>query len=425
MSNVIAVLLALCQLISLITGTGAVTVFDRDNGSSASLAVSQRCAYRAELLAESYYNNTYYSIPEVLTLCVGGGTAATCWEYGGAISLSYKLALLDKSELTRTDELIASLDYYRHEDENGNFAGYAVARAHGKGYAGDGVAYDDNMWICRDLAALYELSGDGRYLDKAVEIADFLISNAFTELDPEIFRAYGIEVAPGTPLGGFYWDSRHDALHTCSNGPAAQCLAALYRITGNALYLEYAEKSYNFLKTLINPDGVFYDLMAFTKDGDNAITGIMGRSEEYYSYNSGSPVTAAVELYRATGNTAYLSDASVMAADAQRYFVRESAIDGVKAYPSGNVWFNLILLNGFIALAPYDSACEEYIADMLDAIDYAYTYNRAERKEAFGGTFLPRDWINGFSENAGDDYNALVASANAEIYATLALYYGA
>ena len=85
----------------------------------------------------------------------------------------------------------------------------------------NGISYDDDMWLARDIVYMYELTGDQKYLDYAIEIADYLIKYAYVDLDPQIFIDFGIEgVNPEKEMGGFYWDSYLDMLHTCSNGPA-------------------------------------------------------------------------------------------------------------------------------------------------------------------------------------------------------------
>ncbi len=415
-------LLCIAQLFSILFGGGMPAVFHNSTDKPGA-SEFEKCEIRANLLAGSYYNNCYFPLPNKLIMVVGwNDTASSCWEYGALFSLTVKMAALDSGYLKKCEKVIDGLQYYRHDNADGSFGGYAVTRANKKGGADSGIAYDDNMWLCRDFVALYELTGNKKHLDYATQIADFIIASGYTDLDPQVLHDYGFDIPQGVQVGGFYWDSRHDALHTCSNGPAVQCLAALYRLTGKEEYLSHAEKAYTFLKYLENADGVFYDLMAFEKDDSNNITGVMGLAEDFYSYNSGSPITAAVELYRVKGSKEYLVDASRWANCADRFFAKDSA-SGVKSYPGSNVWFNMILLNGFCALAPYDPACKGYIENIGKSIDFAYDNYLYERAELFGGTFIPRDWTAGYTDDWGGDFNSINVSANAEIYATLAIYY--
>lgn len=391
-----------------------------DSGYSASLPTYERDAYRAELLSGGYYNSYWFEPLSLLTNRPHGEIEFN-WGYCGLLSLTYKMSMLDDSYIGKSEQVVEGLDYFRRVVDR-RFDGYSHSRALFKNGATNGVSYDDNMWLARDLIGLYELTNERKYLNRAVEIAEYIIRAAFVDLDPQIFRDYGFTVDTDTPLGGFYWDDRHDALHACSNGPAIQLLAALYRLTGNELYLNKAVKSYNFLQYLVRSDGVFHDLMRFSKDSENNITGILRPDGPPYSYNSGSPITGAVELYRATGASKYLDTAKYWAASADTYFAKDSDVDGLKKYPSGNIWFNLILLNGYVALTPYDAEnTAVYIAHMQNSIDYAYD-NYITRRSLLYGPSLPGDWINGWGDQDQKDIWVLNASSQAEIYATLAIY---
>lgn len=420
LKQILSFSLVLVQIFSLFTSG---KIFEKpvvDSGYSASLPTYERDAYRAELLSEGYYNSYWFEPVSILTNRPHGDIEFN-WGYCGLLSLTYKMATLDDAYLPKAEKVVEGLRYFRRLVDR-RFDGYSHSRALLKDGATNGVSYDDNMWLARDLIGLYELTNDRLYLNRAAEIADYIIRAAFVDLDPQIFRDYGFTADPDTPLGGFYWDDRHDALHACSNGPAIQLLAALYRLTGNEDYLDKAVKSYNFLQYLVRSDGVFHDLMRFSKDSENNITGILRPDGPPYSYNSGSPITGAVELYRATGANKYLDTAKYWAASADTYFAKDSDVDGLKKYPSGNIWFNLILLNGYVALAPYDAEnTAVYIAHMQNSIDYAYDNYVTDRSLLYGPS-LPGDWINGWGDQDPKDVWVLNASSQAEIYATLAIY---
>lgn len=415
--------LVLVQLFNLFA-TGK--IFEKpavDDGYSAALPAYERNIYRAKVLSDGYYDSFWYEPVSVLTNRPHREIESN-WGYGGLLSLTYKMARLDSSYLAKCEKVVDGLRYYRRVVD-GKFDGYSYFRSFFKDKTTSGVAYDDNMWLARDLIGLYELTEQRKYLNLAVEIADYIIRDAFVDLDPQIFRDYGFSAEDGTPLGGFYWDDRHDALHACSNGPAVQLLAALYRITGNGTYLEHAEKSYNFLQYLVRPDGVLHDLMRFNKDSENNITGIIHPDGPPYAYNSGSPITGAVELYKATAETKYLDTAKYWAASADAYFAKDSGVDSLKSFPTGNIWFNLILLNGYTALAPYDAEnTAVYINNVQKSIDYAYEHYLTKSRRPVYGQYLPNDWINGWGSQNPKDVWVLDTSSQAEIFATLAIYEG-
>jgi hypothetical protein len=392
----------------------------QDDGYSASLPVYERDFYRAKILSDGYYESYWIEPLHILTSTPLDGVEAN-WCYGGLLSLTYKLAKIDDSYIEKCATVVEGLRYYRRKVGR-NFDGYSYFRSIFKETTVTGVAYDDNMWLARDLIGLYELTGETKYLDLAIEIADYLIRSAFVDLDPQMFIDFGYEAERGMPLGGFFWDDHHDAIHACSNGPAVQLLAALYRLTGNEIYLEHAVKSFNFLRFLVRWDGVLHDQMRFLKDGFNNIIGIKGPAGPPFSYNSGAPITGAIELYKVTGEEEYLSIARYWAASAHAYFAMDSHVEGIKRYPTINIWFNAILLNGFLALEPYSPEdCAVYINSMQASIDYAYD-NFLTPSRPFFGPFLPDDWVGGWGHQDPKDMWVLNAGAQAEIYATLAYY---
>lgn len=416
MTKFLAVLLGIIQFFSVFL-SGQFFLPVKDNGETAVMETQERCEERAKILAHSLYRNYYVKPFNVLVMNDDFTGVATNWEYGALLSLSVSMAQIDESYIDECEKVVDGLKYYRHLGDKLEFKGYAVKRSEIPYAADEGVAYDDNMWVCRDLVALYELTNNKKYLNLATEITDFLISDAYIDLDPSFLREAGYDVPDN--IGGFYWDNRHEALHTCSNGPAIQSLAALYRITGNETYLVHAQNAYNFVKTLITPDGVFYDLMRFVKDENNVPVGVLNIDKATYTYNSGSPITGAVELYKVTNDESYLDDAKYWAESAYNYYAKDTDA-GIKEYPS-RAWFALVLLNGFCALKPYDDSCKTYINSFLEGIDYAYDNYRSEDYFHFGGTALPHSWAYGFGKE-NDDTSVQNVASNAEIYARLAVY---
>lgn len=90
--------------------------------------------------------------------------------------------------------------------------------------------------------------------------------------------------------------------NACSNGPAALIAARLYRINGNQEDLDWAVNIYKWEReNLFNPaTGAIYDNV-------NGETGEL--STLSLSYNQGTFLGAAYELYKITGEESYLKDA--------------------------------------------------------------------------------------------------------------------
>lgn len=381
---------------------------------------------RARMLADSYYANYFCESGKYLKQYNVRPESSGCWDLTAMLTVLTKVSAFDDSYVKKADNSLEALSYYLRV-EHGVFYGYTGSRASQPYAATAGVYYDDNMWIGRDLVELYKTTGHRRYLDAAFDIADMLIRDGYTDLDPVMFfDKFG--VYPAGDIGGFYWNYEHDALHACSNAPAAQFLAALSGVADNGKgdqYLDYAIKSYRFLKYLERSDGVFHDLMRFHKGEGNVILSVAGPDGPPYSYNSGAPITAAVELYERTGETHYLDDAKRWAACADAYFARDTQTQGLKAY-TDLVWFREILLNGYAAVLKYDPSVLSYIQNMENSVNHAYDCYRMRGVFCLYKGFLPADWVNGYAGLFSDDRlmsSALSQIPHAGIYATPAEIY--
>ncbi|MCL2023019.1 MAG: glycoside hydrolase family 76 protein [Oscillospiraceae bacterium] len=350
-------------------------------------------------------------------------TAAGCWDTTALLTIYTKLAEIDSAYIKDADRAIQALGHYgRQGSDCSAYTGeWSMFQNNSRGQ----VYYDDNMWVGRDLVALYNLTDDEKYLERAIVIADMIIAEGWVDLDQEMFTTrFGR--APGGELGGFYWRDDHVALHVCSNGPAIQFLAQLSQVANNGKgdeYLDYAVKSYRFLQYLERDIGVFWDLMTFHKDADNNIIGINVREGSSFSYNSGTPISSAIELYKLTGDEAYLEDAIRWSSSADAFFAKDSDVDGVKSF-TDLPWFREILLMGYIDLYEFDEDALGYIQNMEDSINYGYENHRLNGVLGFNQNVIPRNWVSGF-EDKDEMRNAaaLEQIPCAGIYASLALFY--
>lgn len=166
------------------------------------------------------------------------------------------------------------------------------------------VFVDDMDWIVLAQLRMFETTNNETYLSKAKQM-----------YNDWIWPTWGPENE--TPwYGGITWktDGRKSK-NACSNGPAAIIAARIYTLYDKAkdpgnktrqAYLDEAIKIYTWLRdNLYNPaDGKVSDNM-------NATGNI---SPAAYTYNQGTFIGAAHELYKITGNKQYLSEA-VKAAD--------------------------------------------------------------------------------------------------------------
>ncbi|MCL2299328.1 MAG: glycoside hydrolase family 76 protein [Firmicutes bacterium] len=402
----------------------------RPAGPDATFAMeskAEKYRARASILAASAEKNFFDKLSPMLHNSSSQQfTPAGCWDATALLTMYTKLAALDGKYVKCADRALDTLEFYGRKTPGGGFSAYTGKWTMCKNASDGQVYYDDNMWVGRDLVKLYRLTGDKKYLHRAIAVADMLLAEGWTDLDEGMFgQKFGR--APGGPLGGFYWRDDREALHMCSNGPAAQFLTLLAGAADNgkgAYYLGCAKKCYRFLSYLEQPSGVFWDLMRFHKDADNNITGIERAEGAALTYNSGTPVSSAIELYRATGEAAYLDDAVRWARAADAYFAKDSAVPGVKAF-TDLPWFREILLMGYIDLSAFDPAAQGYIQNMEASLNYGYENHRLNGVLGYNKNIIPRDWAGGFTDEAEKQTAAALEQIPcAGIYASLAGFYG-
>ena len=161
------------------------------------------------------------------------------------------------------------------------------------------VFVDDMEWIALAHIRMFETTKDTKYLKKAIQTYNDWIWSTW---GPE-------EEAPW--FGGITWKTDvAKSKNACSNGPAALIAARLYNFCDAAgksakkqkqAYLNEAIKIYTWEKNNLfdRQIGAVYDSM----DGNGKIT------KWTFTYNSGTFLGAAHELYKITGDKQYLVDA--------------------------------------------------------------------------------------------------------------------
>lgn len=152
--------------------------------------------------------------------------------------------------------------------------------------------YDDMEWNALAMLRCYQATKDVKFKDAALElwgwIKDGWNSNAG---------------------GGITWKKGMEYnKNACSNGPACILAARLYREFGDPSYKEWARKIYDWEKSVLFESGT-----GKVYDNINSNTGEI-QKDWIFTYNEGTFVGSAVELYKIEGEKAYLNDA-VKAAD--------------------------------------------------------------------------------------------------------------
>jgi hypothetical protein len=160
--------------------------------------------------------------------------------------------------------------------------------------------YDDNEWVGIELARLYKQRHEAQLLEKAEQIMQFVMAGWQT--NPKLACPGGVPFSDAPS---------NTERNTVTDGPAAELGVQLYRLTGNAAYLQFAQMAYEWVRRcLMAPNELYYDHIR--------LHGVIDPTE--WSYNQGSMMGAGVLLYQATGNSGYLYQARQTAKAALSYF---------------------------------------------------------------------------------------------------------
>jgi rhamnogalacturonyl hydrolase YesR len=200
--------------------------------------------------------------------------------------------------------------------------------------------YDDNAWIGIELARMYELTHNSAVLGSAEGIMAFEMAGWDTEP--------GIACPGGIPFSNSVENTERN---TVTDGPTAELGLQLYRLTGNAQYLQFAEMAYEWVRNcLTQPNGLYAD----------HIKPHGGIEATEWSYNQGTMIGAGTLLYQATGNSAYLFQARQTAKAALAYFTPERL--GLENPFFVSVYFrNLLYLDSVTRDPPGASIVQGYV----------------------------------------------------------------
>jgi hypothetical protein len=322
---------------------------------------------------------------------------------------------------------------------------YGVDRGNYKGGAAvssTANVYDDQEWFIREMLEAYKLTGDNTYLEKAEYLTDYVLDGWDCVRDNS-----------GNEYGGITWGPGYVSKHSCSNGPMVSPLVWLHELykekndeityrdieigtkarLSNTLkkseyYLLFAEKIYNWQKgKLLNDRGVYMDNFHGCTPSSPSTEII--NSVEYrkgisctqvngppISYNSGSMLSGAVDLYRVTQNAKYLNDAVALADRSFAYFARLGT-NGLYTFAIDefNNWFNGVLMRAYAEVYPLHANAATYLGAYQKNLDYAYD------NFLYRG-FLPTSLLGGWTNSGNENVEGMFTFAFAAEYAILARY---
>lgn len=162
--------------------------------------------------------------------------------------------------------------------------------------------YDDMEWMALAGLRAYQATNDSKYKD--------------------IFDVLWIDIKNGWSDdlgGGIWWNKDKTSKNSISNSPAAIFAARRYNLFKDESDLIFAEKIYSWEKSkFYNPNGSIYDNI--DKDGT-----VQTSPGWIFTYNEGTFLAAALELYKITKNQVYLNDAI----SAANYTIGSLTVNGI------------------------------------------------------------------------------------------------
>jgi Glycosyl hydrolase family 76 len=273
---------------------------------------------------------------------------AQAWPFSQALWATVELAALGgaRSDLRARIEALAA--YSR--PEAGRPAEFAPV------YGGSGVVYyDDNLWIALGLVEASRVTKSPAPLATAAQL--------FTLVQD----GWDGDAAHPCP-GGVFWTrlgANHDR-NTVTTANSALLALRLYEKSGTGAYLVWAKQAYAWTQRCL---GLSNGLIADHID-------LHGKVDTHtWSYNQGAMIAAGVQLYRATGERRYLTDA-VRTADAALRAIGDPLASGEPPVFLAIFYRDLLELGQSVA-GRHDRAAIETFADE------AWTHSRDPKTGLF------------------------------------------
>ncbi len=206
--------------------------------------------------------------------------------------------------------------------------------------AGGTKYYDDNEWVGIELARVYELTGESSALENAEQIMAFVMSG--WQANPKL----------ACPGGEPFSNAATNGMrNTVTTAPGVELAVQLYRLTGNPLYLQFAETAYEWVRQCLGQPNLLYADHIGNK-------GVVEMT--FWSYNQGTMIGAGVLLYQATGNSAFLYEARQTAKAALGYFTPARLASENPFFVA--VYFrNLLYLDSVTGDPPGPSIAQTYV----------------------------------------------------------------
>ncbi|WP_210414703.1 glycoside hydrolase family 76 protein [Microlunatus elymi] len=214
-------------------------------------------------------------------------------------------------------------------------------------------AIDDSEWWALTWIEAYDLTGQQKYLNMAVKIADYV-------------QGYWDD----TCGGGVWWNAERTYKNAITNGLYIRMTAELHnRLHGDRTWLDRSQRAWDWFtgSGMINSDNLVNDGLDNCKNNGQTV----------WSYNQGLAIGAAVELWRATSDDQLLHTARKLADAAinsdeltSNGILTESCDADDKTCDDNGKQFKGIFLRYFADLAETTQAPEltAFVAEQADTI---------------------------------------------------------
>lgn len=259
----------------------------------------------------------------------------------------------------------------------------------------------------------------------------------------------------GRENGGITWGPAYTSKHACSNSPMVSPLVwlaeshkalptyktfrvldadgrlVLKTLRAYEYYLVFAKKIYAWQKRVLYDAqrGACWDAIwaADDKVTYRTVDGVRYREHidgknvggTFFTYNIGTMISSAADLYRATQDATYKSDLRAMVTGSFSFFAPSVVFEGrcYRMFPSvegfkhnngaaGTPWFNDVLLRGYIDAYIIIDEAKAPVQAMQTALDYGYRHH-------LKAGILPVDLFAGWQQN--NRMNAMYASPERRI----------
>ncbi len=223
------------------------------------------------------------------------------WGGGVMFSALVGAARHDKGYARIMRKYFDGLDSYW--DDQVAIPGYEPAPTGGNG---NDKYYDDNAWMVLTFLEAHEVTGESRYLRRANETLEFVLSGWDEELG-----------------GGIWWHECHKdgTKNTCANAPAAVGCLRMAKFSKPEEAERYVEKAMEIMEWTIRmfqaPDGLFSDsIKVKTREINHA----------KLTYNTALMLRAILGLHARTGNEIARQEADRVAKAADSLLDRDTGV---------------------------------------------------------------------------------------------------